>query len=483
MAKKSDQPINKANKIILSLLALSMFLVVLDSAIINLALPAIKEALHFNDSTLQWVLTAYILTFGGFLMLGGRLADLYGRRKILMAGMGGFVATSLLIGLSISAEMLIALRGLQGLAGALMAPSALSILLATFHEGDQRNKALSVWTLVASGGAAAGVFLGGLLTQYLGWRWCFFVNVPIGILGLIGIYKFVPAHIQEARDKHLDLPGAVLVTGGLMALVYALTEAGSTGWTAPITLGLLATSAALLGGFLWNETKARHPLVPLSIFKVRNVTGANLALLPVVAGGLGMFYFLSLYIQDVLKYQPVQSGLAFLPIPLIIGILSYQAPRLLDRFGFKPLMVTGISLAGTGIFALSFITAATPYWTHLFPAFLVLGLGMGMSFVSTTVAATSGVDGSKAGLVSGLINTSQQVGSALGLAILAVVATTVTEAHLKGGQTALEAGISGYQAAFLCSAGLMLIALLVTIFVIHIPRTDNKALLERPISH
>lgn len=473
MAKNSSHSISKSNKIILSLLALSMFLVVLDSAIINLALPAIKEALHFNDATLQWVLTAYILTFGGFLMLGGRLADLYGRRKILMAGMGGFVATSLLIGLSQSAEMLIALRAVQGLAGALMAPSALSILLATFKEGGERNKALSVWSLVASGGAAAGVFLGGLLTQYLGWRWCFFVNVPIGILGLIGIYQFVPAHIQEARDKHLDLPGAILITTGLMTLVYALTEASTKGWGASATLLPLAISIVLLAGFLWNETKSKHPLVPLSIFKVRNVTGANLALLPVVAGMLGMFYFLSLYIQDILRYSPIQSGVAFLPIPLIIGVLSYFAPRLLDRFGFKPLMIAGISLATLGIFALSSLSAASPYWTHLFPSFLLLGLGMGMTFVSTTVAATSGVDGSKAGLVSGLINTSQQIGSALGLAILAVVATATTQQHMASGQSSIDASVSGYQAAFLCSAVLMLIALLVTVFIIRTPQSKQ----------
>lgn len=473
MAQKPSPSITKSNKIVLSLLALSMFLVVLDSAIINLALPAIKSALHFNDSTLQWVLTAYILTFGGFLMLGGRLADLYGRRAVLMIGMGGFVATSLLIGLSQSAEMLIGLRAVQGLAGALMAPSALSILLATFHEGDQRNKALSVWSLVASGGAAAGVFLGGLLTQYLGWRWCFFVNVPIGLMGLIGIYKFVPAHIQEARDKHLDLPGAVLITSGLMALVYALTEASTAGWGATATLLPLATSIVLIAGFLWNETKSKHPLVPLSIFKIRNVAGANLALLPVVAGMLGMFYFLSLYIQNILKYSPTESGVAFLPIPLIIGVLSYFAPRLLSRFGFKTLMITGIILAGIGIFILSFLTATSSYWTHLLPAFLLLGLGMGMTFVSTTVAATTGIDGSKAGLVSGLVNTSQQIGSALGLAVLAVVATSATTQYLASGATIANAVIAGYQTAFLSSAGFMVIALLVTIFVIRAPK-DQK---------
>ena len=482
MPKESAQPISRANKIILSLLALSMFLVVLDSAIINLALPAIKEAFHFNDATLQWVLTAYILTFGGFLMLGGRLADLYGRRKILLMGMGGFVATSLLIGLSQSAEMLIGLRAAQGLAGALMAPSALSILLATFHEGGQRNKALSVWTLVASGGAAAGVFLGGLLTQYLGWRWCFYVNVPIGILGMIGIYKYIPAHIQEARDKHLDLPGAILITSGLMALVYALTQASTAGWLASATLLPLITSVALLAAFTWNETKAKHPLVPLSIFKIRNVTGANLAMLPVVAGGLGMFYFLSLYIQDVLRYAPVQSGLAFLPIPLIIGILSYQAPKLLDRFGFKRLMVTGVSLSAVGIFLLSFIGAESSYLTHLLPAFLILGLGFGMSFVSITVAATSGVSDTTSGLASGLINTSQQVGSALGLAILAVVATSASTAQLAAGQSAIQASVAGFKMAFLCSAAFMVIALLIAIFVIHTPKKP-KASTKNVILH
>lgn len=465
-------------KLILMLLALAMFLVVLDSAIINLALPAIKSAMHFDTTSLQWVLTAYILTFGGFLMLGGRLADLYGRRRVLVIGMAGFSITSLLIGLSTSSTMLIGLRGVQGLAGALMAPTALSILLATFHEGEDRNKALSVWAVVASGGAAVGVFLGGLLTQYLGWRWCFFVNVPIGLLGIYGIMKYVPAHILESRDRHLDLPGAVLVTGGLMSLVYALTLASQKGWGSASTLMTLGASAVMLIAFLFNETKSKHPLVPLSIFRLRNVSGANLVMVPVIAGALGMFYFSSLYVQNILHYSPVVSGVAFLPIPIIIGILSYRAPHLLGRFGFKPLMVGGIIFTTVGTFLLSFLTEHSSYWGHLLPAFLILALGFGVTFVAVTVAATAGVPGNEAGLASGLINTSQQIGGALGLAILAVVAGSVTKAALEAGKPVAEASIAGYQRAFVYAAALMAVALLVAIFVIRAPKPSADKTLE-----
>lgn len=458
---------------ILLLLATTMFLVVLDSAIVNLALPAIKDALGFDTSTLQWVLTAYILTFGGFLMLGGRTADLYGRRRILLIGVAGFTLTSLLLGLANSEAMFIMLRALQGLAAAFMAPTALSILLTTFQEGDERNKALSVWSMVASGGAAAGVFLGGLLTQYLGWRWCFFVNVPIGIAAIAGIMKYVPAHIQESKDKNLDLPGAILVTGGMVALVYGLTLAPESGWTNPMTLSMLALSILLLGAFLWNETKAKHPLVPLSIFRIRNVSGANLMMVPVVAGALGMFYFSSLYIQNVLQYSPVMSGLAFLPIPIIIGIVSMRAPRLLGRFGFKPLLVVGVILITIGIFLLSLVSADSSYILHLLPAFALLALGFGVTFVSVTVAATAGVPGEEAGVASGLINTSQQVGGALGLAILAVIASAATTAGLDSGQTPLAASMLGYQQAFLAASGLMLLALIIAIFVIRTPASQS----------
>lgn len=465
----------KSKKIILWLLALVMFLVVLDSAIINVALPKIKDALGFDDASLQWVLTAYILTFGGFLMLGGRTADLYGRRKVLIFGIAGFTLFSLLIGLSTSGQMLIILRAFQGLAAAFMAPTALSILLTTFEEGPERHKALSIWSLVASGGAAAGVFLGGLLTQYLGWQWCFFVNVPVGVAAILGIQKYIPAHIKESKDKHLDLPGAVLITGGLMALVYGLTLASEDGWTNSLTLIVFGISFAMIAAFLFNETKSKHPLVPLSIFKIRNVSGGNLIMLPVVAGALGMFFFCSLYVQDILKFSPVQSGIAFLPVPILIGAISFQAPRLLMRFGFKKLAVAGITLTTTGTFIMSLLNTGSSYLFHMLPAFLILACGFGISFVAITVAATSGIAGEKAGLASGLINTSQQIGGALGLAILAVVASSVTSAALASGMSMEMASMVGYQRAFLTASGLMFLALLIAIFVIKTPKAGKKA--------
>jgi EmrB/QacA subfamily drug resistance transporter len=455
---------------ILWLLALAMFLVVLDSAIINVALPAIKTALHFDQASLQWVLTGYILTFGGFLMFAGRTADLYGRRRVLLAGIGGFILFSLLTGFSTSAPMMIAFRALQGVAGAFMTPTALSILLATFNEGPDRNRALSVWSIVASGGAAAGVFLGGLITQYLGWRWCFFVNVPIGLFAIWAIRKYVPAHLAEAKDRHLDLPGAVLVTTGLMALVYALTLAPQQGWSSAWTLTWLAVSAELLISFVYNESRSAHPLVPFSIFRLRNLTAANFMMLPLFAGALGMFFFSSLYIQNILHYSPLKTGLAFLPVPIIIGILSYQAPRLLSRFNPKSLLITGVALSAIGVFIMSLVTPTSSYWTHLLPAFLILATGFGIAFVSIFVAATAGVPPQQAGLASGLISTNQQIGGALGLAILAVVATTTTTAAASDGLNLTEASVLGYQRAFLTAALLMAAALLVAIFVIRTPK-------------
>jgi EmrB/QacA subfamily drug resistance transporter len=470
-------------KIILLLLALTQFLVVLDSAIINVALPAIKDALHFDTASLQWVITAYILTFGGFLMLGGRLADLYGRRKILVYGMAGFTVLSLLIGLAQSSTMLIGLRAFQGLAAALMSPAALSILLTTFNEGHERNKALSVWSVVASGGAAAGVFLGGLITQTLGWQWCFFVNVPIGIAAVVGILKYVPAHTQEAKDKNLDLPGAVLVTVGLMALVYGLTQAPEVGWTSLGTIVPLLASASLLAAFIFNETRAPHPLVPLSIFKNRNIVGANLTMLPVVAGGLGLFFFTSLYIQNVLQYSPILTGLSFLPLPIIIGVVSTYTPRLLGRFGFKPLVILGIALVTIAMFSLGFLTESSPYFTHLLPAFVLMGTGMGLCFVAISVAATAGVAPHQAGLASGLINTSTQVGSALGIAVLAVIASATAAGALAAGKAENAANLLGYQYAFFTAAGLLTIALLVAIFVITTPKNTSKTAKTPAVTH
>ena len=468
-------------KIILLLLALSQFLVVLDSAIINVALPAIKDALHFDTASLQWVVTAYILTFGGFLMLGGRIADLYGRRRALVIGMVGFTTLSLLIGLAPNSTVLVGLRALQGIAAAFMSPAALSILLTTFKEGDERNKALSLWSVVASGGAAAGVFLGGLITQTLGWQWNFFVNVPIGIIAIIGVLKYVPEHIQEAADKKLDFPGAILVTSGLMALVYGLTQAPEAGWGSWHTWAPLAASIALLVAFVWNESRAAHPLVPLSIFKIRNVVGGNLVMLPIVAGGLGSFFFCSLYVQNVLGYTPIMSGLAFLPIPIIIGLVSTRAPRLLGKFGFKKMLLAGTTFVGLGMVSMGFLTESSSYVLHLLPGFALLGVGMGLSFVAVTVAATSGVPAQQAGLASGLVNTANQVGAALGIAVLAVIAAGTTAGALAQGSTETAAALLGYKYAFFTAAGLLAAALLVTALVIREPKGSSTAA-EAPIA-
>lgn len=464
--------------LILALLAVAQFMVVLDSAIVNVALPAMEKALHIDPASLQWIVTSYTLAFGGFLLLGGRASDLYGRRRVLLTGIVGFTVFSLAIGLAQSGTAVVILRALQGLAAAFMSPAALSIVLTTFKEGKERNTALGVWSAVASGGAAAGVLLGGILTQYFGWEWNFLVNVPIGIAVFFGIRKYVPAHIKEEKDKNLDVPGAILVTSGLIALVYALVEAPAWGWTSFNTIGLLVASVVLLAGFIVNESKAKHPLMPLSIFKIRNVSGANLMMVPVTAGLMGMFFFVSLYIQGVLQYSPLATGLSFLPIPIIIGISSTLAPRLVAKVGFKPLLITGTALLTVGTFFLSFVSADGSYLVNVLPGLVIMALGAGITFVSVSVAATSGVPSHEAGLASGLLSTSQQMGGALGLAILSGVATAA--AASSSAQSIVEATVVGYGTAFKTAALFTAIALLIAIFVIR--QNSQKSTPVEPVS-
>lgn len=468
---------NRNKWLILALLAIAQFMVVLDSAIVNVALPAMEKALHFDPASLQWVVTSYTLAFGGFLLLGGRAADLYGRRRVLLIGVAAFTILSLAIGLSGSSLLVIVFRALQGLAAAFMSPAALSILLTTFSEGKDRNRALGVWSAVGAGGAAVGVLLGGILTQYMGWEWNFFINVPVGIAVYYGLRKYVPAHIQEESDKNLDVPGAILVTGGLIGLVYALVEAPVWGWTSFNTIGLFALSIVLLILFIINESKAKHPLMPLSIFKIRNVSAANLMMVPVMAGLMGMFFFVSLYIQGTLQYSPVLTGLSFLPIPIIIGITSTYAPRLVGKVGFRPLLIAGTSLLTIGTFLLSFVTPEGTYFANVLPGLLVMALGAGITFVSVSVAATSGVPAHEAGLASGLLSTAQQMGGALGLAILSGVATAATTASLASGTAASAAAVAGYRAAFLVAAILTGIALLIAVLVIR----QQKKTVNEPV--
>lgn len=466
--KRKEKMKERSKWLIFTLLGISQFMVVLDIAIVNVALPAIQEALKFDQSGLQWVVTAYALTFGGFLLLGGRAADLYGRRKVLIGGMVGFTIFSLLIGLSQTPEMLVALRALQGLAAAVMSPAALSIVLTTFNEGAERNRALGLWATIATGGAAVGLLLGGILSQYLNWRWNFFVNVPIGVVVTWAMYKLIPAHAREERNHSLDLPGALLVTGGLLSLVYALSEAPSWGWTSPMTMGLLGLAVVLLAGFVWNESRAKHPLMPLSIFKIRNVTGANLMATPIMAGMMGIFFLLSLYMHGVLHYSPVVTGLAFLPFPIILGIVSNQIPKYVGRFGFKRFLIIGPILVTLGLAWLVRIPVESSYLFDLLPSLLIIPLGMGITFMPLMVAATSGVPGHEAGLASGLINTSQQMGGAVGLAALSGLAASVTAQFTN--LPPLEALVSGYRYAFLCAVIFMVISIILAVTVIKQPR-------------
>jgi EmrB/QacA subfamily drug resistance transporter len=446
------------------LVAIAQFMVVLDSAITNVALPTIKQQLHFNTSTLQWVITAYSLSFGGFLLLGGRAADLFGRRRTLLMGMGAFTVLSLLVGLSRTPGELIALRALQGMAGAFMSPAALSIVLVTFRDGSARNKALSYWTLVATGGAALGLLLGGVLTEYVGWRWNFFINVPIGALMTLLIARYVPVHEREETKNALDVPGAILATTSLMLLVLAFSQAPIWGWLNGRTVASFVTALVLLGGFLFNESRAKRPLLPLGIFKIRNVRGANLIMAPLYASVLGVFFLLTLYVQGVLHFSPVITGLSFLPFPIVLGFVSTRMPKLVQLYGFKRFMVIGPLLIAAGLAWLSQLHVGSNYWVGVLPAGLLMPLGIGMTMMPTIAAATSGVPGDQAGIASGLITTSQQMGGALGLSILSGIAASVTSSSLRFGLT--ESAIRGYSVAFLTATGFMLVASLVALVVI-----------------
>jgi EmrB/QacA subfamily drug resistance transporter len=468
---------NKNRWLILGLLALAQFMVVLDVSIVNVALPAIQKALHFAPADLQWIVTAYTLAVGGFLLLGGRVADLYGRKKTFLIGVIGFGIASLIVGSSESSSLMIAARGIQGFAAAFMSPAALSILLITFNEGKERNQALGVWSAVAAGGAAFGVLLGGLLTQYLNWRWNFYINVPVSIFVAIAAWRILPLHESESEHKELDIPGAILVTGGLVSLVYGLTKAPSLGWTSHTTILTLGLAVVLLASFIFNESRAKNPLVPLSIFRIRNLTAANLVQLPVTASLYSMFFFLSLYIQVVLRYSPSLSGLSFLPVTIIIGITATISSSLVTKIGFKRLMVIAPLFMAAGLFMLSHIRVNGSYFADVFPGLAVMAVGLGMTFVSITIAATSGVSSDKSGLASGILNTAQQIGGALGLAILSGVASSAVVRSLTaaGSHSALAlvtAQVDGYQAAFRVGIGFAITASVLAFILIKENRSE-----------
>lgn len=474
---------------ILILLALAQFMVVLDISIVNVALPSIKHAFTMSQTSLQWIITGYTLTFGGFLLLGGRAADLFGRRKIFMAGVTLFTLASLADGLAQSGGQLIVFRAVQGLAGAFMSPAALSIILVTYKEGHERNVALSVWGSVAAGGAAVGVLLGGILTQYLSWRWNFLVNVPVGIGVIVAALKVLDRHETDLEHNSLDLPGAVLATGGLMTLVYALVKAPTLGWTDGKTLTYFAIAIGALTAFIYNEKRVKHPLMPLHIFKIRNLTGANILQLCMAAGLFANFFFTTLYLQLILGYTPVHTGFSFLIIPIVIGIVATNVPRVIQKVGYRKILMISPLFLSAGLFWLSHIPVHGTFWGNVAPGMVIMALGMGATFVSVSVAATSGVPGHESGLASGILNTAQQVGGAIGLAILTGIATSttnnyVTNLHLQSAPTQEilnTAMVHGFHNGYLIASTFGIVASLVAIFVLQPEKGKHKTEAALPL--
>ncbi len=445
----------------LVVVCLAQFMVVLDATIVNVALPSIQRGLHFANADLQWVINSYTLMFGGFLLLGGRAADFFGRRRLFLAGVAVFSGASLLNGLASSSEMLILGRGLQGLGGAMVSPAALSIITTTFDEGPDRTKALGVWSAIAAGGSAVGLLLGGVLTDAFSWEWCFFVNVPVGIAAIAAALRYVPNTLAEHRPKTIDIAGAMAVTAGLVTLVYAIVKAQTWGFGSERTIGLASVAALLLAGFIAIEQRSEAPLVRLSIFRTRSLTGANSVMTLVIAGMFSMFFFVTLYVQETLHYSPLKAGLAFLPATGGIMIGAAIAQQGIKRLGARVQTVIGISFAATGMFLLTGMPWNGAYAADVLPGLLFIALGMGMTFVPITLMATTNVHPDDQGLASGLLNTSQQVGGALGLAILSTVAFNHTSSQLSALGHAPSAAersaalVGGYTTAFTVSGILM----------------------------
>jgi EmrB/QacA subfamily drug resistance transporter len=449
----------------LALLASVQFMVVLDIAIVNVALPSIQTDLGFSQENLQWVISAYALLFGGFLLLGGRAADLFGRRRLFLAGIVLFTVASLLAGFAWSDESLIAARALQGLGAAVITPAALSIVMTTFSEGKDRNTALGVWGAVGAFGAVAGVLLGGVLTDALSWEWIFFLNVPVGIAA----FAATPFILGESRDedaRNFDLPGATLVTSGLVVLVYAITQANDYGWASLETIGLFAASTALLAGFVGWEARASHPLMPFDIFRLRTLVGANVAGLILGTALFAMFLMLTLYMQQVLGYSAMKTGVAYLAVAGTAIVWSAVAAQLVTRVGVKPVLVAGMSLLTAGLLYFTQVDVGGSYLADLLPGFLLISIGMGFSFVPISIAALAGVRNDEAGLASGLINTSQQIGGALGIAALSAIATSTTGDAVTTGSSLPVALTDGFHAAFWVAAAVASVGVLVSLVVV-----------------
>jgi len=444
--------------LVLVIACLAQFMVVLDATVVNVALPSIQHGLHFSAANLPWVINGYTLIFGGFLLLGGRAADLLGRKRLFTIGIALFSLASLLNGLAQSSAILIAGRALQGLGGALVSPAALSIVTTTFTKQEERTKALGVWSAIAAGGGAVGLLLGGVLTDLASWQWIFIVNVPVGAATLALALRLVPESRADLHHRSFDLAGALTVTGGLVVLVYTIIKAQAYGWGSPRTIGLAATAVALLVAFVFIERRSKAPLVRLDIFRVRSLAVADTVMLLVASGLFGMFFFASLYVQEILGYSPLRAGLAFLPVTGGIVIGAGISQQLIRRLGVRNVAIGGIAIATIGMVVLTQLPVHGSYLGNLLVGLLPMSIGMGLTFVPITLLGTGGVSRDDAGLASGLFNTAQQVGGSLGLAILSTLAASQTAKLLTGSgvhvssAAAVAARVSGYHVAFAAAA-------------------------------
>lgn len=461
----------------LILLCVAQFIVVLDASIVNVALPSIGRGLHFSEQNLPWIVNAYVIAFGGFLLLGGRAADLLGRRRVFMAGLLVVAVASLLAGFAATQGELIAARAAQGLGAAIVSPSALSIVTSLFRDGAERNKALGAWGAVAGSAGAAGVLLGGVLTTGLGWQWVLWVNVPVSLVALALTPGLIPESRSESATRHFDAAGAITVTAGLSLLAYGLLDASSAGWGSTKIVSLLAASVVLLVAFVAIELRSKSPLVPFRIFRVRTLTGANVVGILLGASLFSMFFFISLYMQQVLGYSPIHAGLSYLPLAVTIVVAAGVGGQLVTRLGFKPVLGGGMLLVALGLLWFSRVSVGGGFLADILGPSLLAALGLGFGFVTSTIAAVSGVRDHEQGLASGLINTSQQIGGALGLAVLSTLATTRTHDVLASGGTNLQHALTdGFQRAFLGGAVIAAFGFAATLLLIR--TRDSRAHVE-----
>jgi EmrB/QacA subfamily drug resistance transporter len=461
----------------LILLCMSQFVVVLDASIVNVALPTIGKGLHFSEQSLPWVVNAYVIAFGGFLLLGGRAADLLGRRRVFMAGLIVVAVASLAAGFATNQGQLIAARAAQGLGAAIISPSALSIVTMMFRDGSERNKALGAWGAVAGSAGAAGVLLGGILTDGLGWEWVLWVNVPVALVALALSPGLIPESRSESATRHFDAAGAVTITAGLSVLAYALLDASSAGWGSTKIVSLLALSVVLIAAFVWIELRSHAPLVPFRIFRLRTLTGANVVGIMLGASLFSMFFFISLYMQQVLGYSAIHAGLSYLPLALTIIVAAGMGGQLVTRFGFKPVLAAGMAFVAAGLLWFSQVSVGGGFLTDILGPSVLAAIGLGFGFVTSTIAAVSGVEQREQGLASGLINTSQQIGGALGLAVLSTIATSQTSHAMATGTSTLPSALTdGFQSAFLAGAVIAALGFAATLILIR--NRDSRAHLE-----